>query len=63
MSKDSLKIFHPNANYKQSIHFNTNSLYENPNYLFNLCSELILNWRKNNIINGEKRVIIEANKI
>jgi hypothetical protein len=54
-------MFHPNANFKKSNYFNTNSLYENSKHLFDICSELIINWRKNQ--KAEKRVILETNKI
>ena len=36
-------------------------MYENSNHLFDVCSELILKWRKNQ--KDEKRVVLETNKI
>ena len=62
-SKESLKIFHPNANFKYSNNFNTNSLQENSNHLFEICADLIEVWRKNNKEKIAKRVILKTNKI
>lgn len=59
-SRESLKRFHPNADYIHSNELNSKYLIENPDYLYNVCAKLINNWRKN--VKSEKTVTLKTNK-